>query len=169
MVADRPATLHLFCGRIAAGKSTLARQLAARPGTVLIGLDDWMSALYPAENQGLEDFARLTARLRAVMGPHVVALLRLGVSVALDFPANTTRWRAWMRGIIEESGALHELHLLDVPDAVCRARLQRRNAAGAHSYTVDEATYDAFMRHFSPPTDAEGFKLVVHTPRDTTQ
>lgn len=167
MEADRPATLHLFCGRIAAGKSTLARQLASAPGTLLIGLDDWMSALYPSENQSLEDFIVLTARLRAVMGPHVAALLRLGVSVALDFPANTTRWRDWMRGILEESGARHELHLLDVPDAVCRARLRRRNESGGHAYTVDEATYDLFMRHFSPPAAEEGFNLVVHKPRDT--
>jgi predicted kinase len=164
-----PATLHLFCGRIAAGKSTLARHLASTPGTLRIALDDWMSTLYPTGNQGLEDFVVLTARVRAIMGPHVVALLRLGVSVALDFPANAPRWRDWMRGIVEESGAHHELHLLDVPDTVCRARLQRRNASGAHAYTVDEATYDIFMRHFSPPTAEERFNLVVHKPCDTKQ
>ncbi|WP_198371445.1 AAA family ATPase [Roseomonas rosulenta] len=169
MEADRPATLHLFCGRIAAGKSTLARQLASAPGTLLIGLDDWMSTLYPTENQSLDDFVVLTARMRAIMGPHIVALLGLGVSVALDFPANTKRWRDWMRGIIEESGAQHEMHVLDVPDAVCRARLRRRNDSGEHAYTVDEATYDLFMRHFSPPTAAEGFNRVVHKPRDTKQ
>ncbi len=169
MEADRPATLHLFCGRIAAGKSTLARQLASTPGALLIGLDDWMSTLYPTENQSLEDFVVLTARVRAIMGPHVVALLRLGVTVALDFPANTPSWRDWMRGIVEESGAYHELHLLDTPDAVCRVRLRHRNESGAHAYTVDEATYDRFMRHYSPPTAEEGFNLVVHEPRDSKQ
>jgi predicted kinase len=169
MEAVRPATLHLFCGRIAAGKSTLARQLASAPGTLLIGLDDWMSTLYPTENDSLEDFVVLTARVRTIMGPHVVALLRLGVSVVLDFPANTTRWRAWMRGILEESGAHHELHLLDVPDAICRARLRHRNESGEHAYTLDETTYDLFTRHFTPPTAEEGFNLVVHKPRDTKQ
>jgi predicted kinase len=29
-------TLYLLCGKIAAGKSTLARRLAARPATLLI-------------------------------------------------------------------------------------------------------------------------------------
>jgi len=164
MGTTRPATLHLFCGRIAAGKSTLARSLAATPGTLLIALDDWMSILYPVENRGIEDFARLTARVRTVMAPHVAAILRQGVSVALDFPANTMRWRDWMRSIIEESGADHELHVLDVPDEVCRARLRRRNESGDHVYTVDDATYDLFMRHFAPPTDEEGFNLVVHEP-----
>ncbi|MEG2632911.1 MAG: AAA family ATPase, partial [Comamonas sp.] len=42
-----PAVLHMLCGKIAAGKSTLARQLAAAPRTVRINEDDWLSSLYP--------------------------------------------------------------------------------------------------------------------------
>jgi hypothetical protein len=71
----RPTTLYLLCGRIAAGKSTLARRLASRPRTLLIGMDHWMSSLFPVENETMEDFARLTARLRDAMGPHVVDIL----------------------------------------------------------------------------------------------
>jgi predicted kinase len=41
------ATLYLLCGKIAAGKSSLARQLAARPQTLLIEMDVWMSTLFP--------------------------------------------------------------------------------------------------------------------------
>ena len=36
-------TLHLVCGKIAAGKSTLANRLANAPATVLISEDYWMS------------------------------------------------------------------------------------------------------------------------------
>jgi predicted kinase len=61
-------TLYLFCGKIAAGKSTLARRLAERPATLLITMDHWMSTLFPTENRTLEDFARLSARLRAAIG-----------------------------------------------------------------------------------------------------
>lgn len=162
MGTDCPATLYLICGRIAAGKSTLARQLAARPRTVLIAMDDWMSVLYPTENRTIEDFARLSARLRDAVGPHVASILRQDVSVVLDFPANTVKWRAWMRSIIRQADVAHELHVLDVPDAVCKARLRHRNASGAHQYQVDEATYDLFMAHFVPPAADEGFNLIVH-------
>lgn len=31
-----PATLHLLCGKIASGKSTLAAELSAAPGCVVI-------------------------------------------------------------------------------------------------------------------------------------
>jgi predicted kinase len=119
MQQDRPTTLYLLCGKIAAGKSTVARRLAERPATLLITMDDWMSILFPTENRTMEDFARLSARLRAAMGQHVVEILRRDLSVVLDFPANTMVWRGWTRALISEARVAHELHVLDVPDAIC--------------------------------------------------
>jgi len=157
-----PTTLHLLCGKIAAGKSTLARRLATRPATLLITMDDWMSILFPTENRTIEDFALLSARLRAAMGPHVVDILRCDLSVVLDFPANNVRWRTWMRSLIAEAQVAHELHVLDVPDVICKERLRQRNESGKHQYQVDEATYDQFMSYFVLPTPEEGFNIVVH-------
>lgn len=161
-MAGRAAVLHLLCGKIAAGKSTLARRLASAPGSVLVAEDRWLSRLYPGELLTLEDYVRLSGRLREAMGPHVEALLGAGLSVVLDFPANTVRSRAWMRGIIERSGAPHELHLLDVPDEVCKERLRRRNEAGTHDFAPSEEDFDAFTRHFVPPAPEEGFNVLVH-------
>ncbi len=101
-------TLYLLCGKIAAGKSTLARRLAERPATLLITMDHWMSLLFPTENRTIEDFARLSARLRAAMGPHVVDILRHDLSIVLDFPANTVNWRNWMRSLITEADVAHD-------------------------------------------------------------
>ena len=157
-----PITLHLICGRIAAGKSTLARRLAARPATLLIAMDDWMPVLYPHEIGSIDDFARYAERLRNAMRPHIVDILRRDISVVLDFPANTIKWRAWMRSIIDAAGVAHELHVLDLPDEICKARLRHRNAAGEHPYQVDEATYDLFTSYFVVPTPEEGFNVVVH-------
>lgn len=39
------ATLHMLCGMIASGKSTMAAQLGATTGTVLIAEDAWLDAL----------------------------------------------------------------------------------------------------------------------------
>jgi predicted kinase len=164
MAVARPTTLYLLCGKICAGKSTLARRLAAQPATLLITMDHWMSILFPTENRTIEDFAHLSARLRAAMGPHVVDILRQDLSVVLDFPANTVSWRRWMRSLITDANAAHELHVLDVPDAICKARLQQRNASGEHQYQVDEAIFDLFMSHFVFPTPDEGFNVILHTP-----
>lgn len=152
--------LHLVCGKIAAGKSTLCQRLADAPATVLVSEDDWLSTLWSGEIASLEDYARCSARLRAVMGPHLAELLRAGISVVLDFPANTLASRAWMRGVIEASDAAHTLHWLDIDEAVCKARLRARNAAGGHAYQASDAQFDQFTRHFVEPGEAEGFNVV---------
>jgi predicted kinase len=165
MEPARVTTLYLLCGKIAAGKSTLARGLAARPGTLLISQDHWMSSLFSEDElETIDDFARLSARLRAAMAPHVVDILRQGLSVVLDFPANTVGYRNWMRSLITQAGVAHELHLLDIPDTICKQRLRQRNAEGEHPYQVSEATYDLFTSYFVPPAPDEGFNVVVHAP-----
>lgn len=155
-------TLHLVCGKIAAGKSTLTDRLGQQPGTVVVAEDHWLARLYPGEQTSLADYARNAGRLRDAMAPHLVALLRLDLSVVLDFPANTVASRAWMRTLFEAAGVAHQLHVLDVPDAVCKARLRLRNAEGAHPFTVTDAEFDLFSRYFVPPDPEEGFTLVVH-------
>ena len=155
-------TLYLLCGKIAAGKSTLAAVLAARPVTVLLSEDHWSSRLFPGELKTIEDYRRCSGRLRDAMGPHVVALLKAGVSVVLDFPANTITLRRWMRSLFEEADAVHELHYLDASDESCKRRLAARNAAGEHAFQTSEADYEIFTSYFAPPSPDEGFNVVVH-------
>ena len=162
LLETSPAVLHMLCGKIAAGKSTLARQLAAAPRTVRINEDDWLSSLYPGEIHALADYARCASRLRAAMAPHITALLRSGVSVVLDFPANTPQTRSWARGIFEPAGAAHRLHFLDISDELCRARLRARNATGEHPFETSDAQFDLITRHFVAPTEQEGFVVVRH-------
>lgn len=157
-----PPTLHLLCGKIAAGKSTLARALADAPATVLIEQDTWLSGLYPGEIISLPDYVRFSGRLRGVIGPHVTALLSAGLSVVLDFPANTVATRQWSRSVFEAAGTAHLLHWLDVSDDVCRQRLRTRNAAGTHAYEVTDAEFELFTRHFAAPLPEEGFVLIRH-------
>jgi predicted kinase len=160
--ADVP-TLYLLCGKIAAGKSTLARRLAARPATLLISEDHWSSSLFSGELKTIEDYGRCSARLWAAMAPHLVDVLRQGLSVVLDFPANTVSNRNWMRSLIAQAGVAHELHLLDIPDTVCKQRLRERNTGGIHPFQVTEADYDLFTSYFVPPGPSEGFNVVIHT------
>jgi predicted kinase len=164
MHPSQNTTLYLLCGKIAAGKSSVARRLAARPMTLLISEDHWTSNLFADDLRTIDDYARFSARLRAVMGPHVVDILRHGLSVVLDFPANTGETRNWMRSMIAGANAAHELHLRDVPDAICKQRLRARNASGQHPFSVSEAEYELFTSHFVPPAPEEGFNVIVHTP-----
>jgi len=161
-MASNPPTLHMLCGKIASGKSTLARRLADADSTVLLVEDEWLKPLFGDELKTLEDYLRCTRKLRAALAPHVSALLNANVSVVLDFAANTPGQRAWMRGLLDASGAAHLMHVLNVSDAKCLARLRARNAEGKHPFAASDAQFEAFSSHFVRPTVEEGFDLVHH-------
>jgi predicted kinase len=153
-------TLHLVCGKIGSGKSTLTCQLAAKSATVRISEDEWLAHLYPDEIHALTDYVRCSSRLRDAMAEHVAALLVAGTSVVLDFPSNTVATRGWARGIFEQAGADHCLHYLDTPEDVCKARLRARNLSGAHPFETTDEEFAQITRHFVAPTTAEGFHVV---------
>ncbi|ALM83376.1 ATP-binding protein [Bordetella sp. N] len=159
--------LHFLCGKIGSGKSTLAVRLAAQPRTLLISEDSWLAALYPGEIVNVADYGRCANRLRNAMGSHVAALVSAGLSVVLDFPANTLRSREWLRTVAEEAGCAHTLHYLDVPDAVCKARLAARNMSGSHPFTTSEEEYDAITAYFVEPDEREGLVIVRHAWEDS--
>ena len=153
-------TLHMLCGKIAAGKSTLSMRLGEANTTIVIGEDRWVAQLYPNEIKSVADFFHRSARLRATLKPHIVDLLRAGVSVVLDFHANTVASRLWMRSLFEEGRASHRLHFLDVPDEVCRARMHARNAALVDDYATSDADFDHVTSFFVPPDESEGFHVI---------
>ncbi|WP_299785771.1 ATP-binding protein [uncultured Marivita sp.] len=165
MASSHP-TLHMLCGRIAAGKSTLAAELVQGQKTVLIPEDDWLGTLFGDEMHTVADYVRCAEKLRRIMARHVVALLNEGVSVVLDFPANTVESRGWMRDVLERTGAAHVLHVLDVPETECLARLQTRNARGEHRFAVTEAQFRQISAHFTLPIPEEGFAIRRHGSPD---
>lgn len=160
---DPAPTLHLVCGKIGAGKSTLSQQLALAPRHVLISEDAWLAALYPGEIHSIADYLQRAARLRTVLADHLRALLQAGVSVVLDFPFNTPASRAWAREVFSPAGAAHQLHFLDVADEVCKARLRARNALGEHPFQASDEEFEQITRHFVAPAAEEGFVVTRYT------
>lgn len=158
------ATLHLVCGKIAAGKSTLVSELGRSPNTIIVREDPRLAELYPDELNSLADYAGCSARLRRAIAPHLIGVLRGGLSVVLDFPANTVNTRAWMRGLFEGAECAHRLHYIEVSDEVCKARLRQRNEGGQHEFAVSEEQFDVFTSHFVPPSPEEMFNVTVHGP-----
>jgi hypothetical protein len=73
-----------------------------RPATLLVSEDHWTPHLFAGDLRTIDDYGRFSARLRAAMGPHIVAILQRGVSIVLDFPANTVGNRNWVRCLITQ-------------------------------------------------------------------
>jgi predicted kinase len=154
-------TLHFISGRLASGKTTLARRLADQEGVVLICEDVWLAQLSDGISS-FEDYLRWSRRWRSVIGPLVIQILRAGASVVLDFAGNTQAERKWVRSLFEEAEVNHLLHYLDVPEEECLARLKIRNETkpeGLYFATTSEEEFSAIARWFQPPVPEEGFHV----------
>ncbi len=155
--------LIFLCGKMAAGKSTLARNLAIRENAVLLVQDDFLDALFPGEITDIQAFVQCYSRLKNALTPHVCALLSKGISVLLDFAAATKAQRVWFRELIESTNAAHELHFVDVSDALCKSQLRDRSKGlpAGTPWTTD-ADFEAINAYFEPPSEDEKFNVIRH-------
>jgi predicted kinase len=156
------AVLYFMCGKMGAGKSTLAKAIAEDNSALMMSEDDFLRDLYPNDVVDLTSYVSCAGRVRQALRGHVSTLLRLGLSVVLDFPANTVNQRVWFRELIDQSGAAHELHYLLVPDDVCKRQLKERALAKPGDPLQDEATFDLLSGYFVAPTPDESFMVVRH-------
>ena len=157
------AKLLFMCGKMAAGKSTLSRELAERENAVLLIQDEFLERLYPGEIVDIPAFVKCSSRLKDALTPHICALLSKGVSVVLDFPGNTKNQRSWFRQLFEAAGVEHELHFIDVSDDFCKRQLKERSKdlpAGT-PWTTD-AEFDAITAYFEAPSIEERFNVIRH-------
>lgn len=155
-------TLYMLCGKIAAGKSTLAADLERTTRSVLTAEDEWLNALFAKKIPTASDYVKYASKLRNILGPHITSLLNAGVSVVLGFQANTIESRSWMRGLLDNTTALNQLHILNTSDEICLERLRQRNARGDHPFAPTEEQFLQFSKYFETPTPNEGFTIVQH-------
>jgi predicted kinase len=167
-MSESKGKLIFFTGKMAAGKSTLSRELASRERAVLLVEDEFLERLFPGQIVDLAAYVACSSRIRDALAPVISSLLSLGVSVVLDFPGNTRGQRAWFRRLIDESGAEHELHFIDAPDALCIRQLKQRSKdLPAGTRWTGEAEFHAVTAWFAPPAVEEGFNVVRHERVDS--
>lgn len=158
-----PPSLHFFCGKIAAGKSTLARKLTSEKNAVLISEDLWLSRLYPDSIHTFEDYLTCSSRLKKVLSDHIKGLLREGNSVVLDFPGNTRGQRAWFKNLYKDINANHCLHYLVRSNADCLVQLKIRNKENPEgSKFTSPEEFMMVTGYFEAPDAAEGFHIEKH-------
>lgn len=138
-MSEERARLYFMCGKMAAGKSTVARELAREKSAILLDQDEFLDTLYPGEIRTIQDFAKYSARLRDGLSLHIRDLLSRGVSVVLDFPGNTRAQRQWFRELFERANVEHELHFIDAPDDLCKRQLRQRSGGlpAGSAWTMD--------------------------------
>jgi predicted kinase len=158
------ATLHFMSGKAGAGKTTLARQIARTAPAILFCEDEWMFRLAdPIEN--LQQYLAAAAKIRSVIAPLSIDLLKLGTSVVFDFAGNASSDRRWVRSIFESAGANHQLHYIPIDDDTCKTRVRQRNVSkpeGLFFGHVTDQQVDEVNKYFTAPGTEENFIVVVH-------
>jgi len=157
-------TLHFIAGRLAAGKTTLARQIAGQHHAVLISEDEWLSKLSDGISS-FDDYLKWSQRCRSVMGPLIEDMLRAGIPVVVDFAGNRISERAWVCGLADSAGSSHVLHVLEVDEEECLRRLMVRNEErpeGLYFASTSEAEFRAICRYFQVPNAEEGLNIENH-------
>ena len=156
------ARLILTCGLPAAGKTTLASQLAVDRSAVRLTKDEWLWALgstpwdEPTREQVEHELWRLAQEI-----------LRLGLSVVLDFGLWARIERDQMRGVARGLGVGVELHYLDTPTDQLWRRIEPRNSEPPwDSYPIRRADLDGWLRVFQAPDAAE--LALFDSPPDST-
>jgi predicted kinase len=153
------AKLIFFCGKMAAGKSTLARNLAVRENTIRLVQDDFLNALFPGEITDIPGFVKCSSRLQSALTPHICALLTKGITVVLDFPGNTKVQREWLRELVERANVEH----VGCVYALCKSQLRERSAGlTAGTPWTRDADFEAVTAYFQPPSENENFNVVRH-------
>ena len=167
---SKETTLHFFCGKMAAGKSTLASELKEKYNAVLLKEDNWLSQLYPDEISDIPGYIKYSKRLKKVLSEHIKSLLSQGVTVILDFPGNTTNQRGWFRDIIEQINVSHVLHYIDASDDVCKKQLKERSKGKPEgsAFTTDEE-FDEITKYFEEPLEGECFNIIRYERNDLSQ
>lgn len=152
---DKKVRLHFLCGKIASGKSTLAKQLAKQPRTILLSEDEWLSTLYPNEIMELAHYIAKSALVKNVLEKHIKQLMDAGNTVVMDFPANTPSQRQWLKSLAQSSNVPYVFHVLQVENDECKARLAARNLTGENLFQTSDAQFDLITAHFSYPVPDE--------------
>jgi len=146
---------------MAAGKSTLAKELAKKNDAVLLREDSWLSQLYPEEITNIPEYIKYSGRLKNILSEHIQLLLSHGVSVVLDFPGNTVNQRSWFRAIYEQVNVSHVLHFVDASDEICKQQLKERNKDKPMETAFTSAEeFDEITKYFEAPSEKEGFNII---------
>jgi predicted kinase len=151
------ACWHLVAGSTGAGKSTAAREIAARVGGVRFSIDAWMNALYwmdcPEKNDfpwALERVGRCEAQIEAVARE----LARVGVDAVLDLGFTTRAQRMeWLKRA-RAAGMGCVLHVLEVDAETRWARVLERNSgdSGTYSFEVTREMFDFMEERWEAPS-----------------
>jgi predicted kinase len=159
---DEPRITKMFVmvGLPAAGKTSRAREIAARWDALRLTPDEWMIPLFGQEQpEGTRNV--LEGRLIWL----ALSALRVGVNVVLDFGVWGRDERSALRALAASIGATSELVYLPVDEEEQWRRVQARPLTdAATTFVMTKAELEEWRQIFQPPDAAELETVEIDPP-----
>jgi len=151
-------TLHLICGLPGAGKTTLAKEIAARGRAVRFCPDEWIKDIWreKAETEGNQ----FRDQIEHLQWKTAKEILRNRVDVIIEWGTWGRDEREKLRDEAREIGAKVKLCYLDVSREILRERILIRNKdLGFDEFHIPENEIEKFLddcsNSFQRPTAEE--------------
>ena len=150
----------MVAGSTGAGKSTFARELAARVGGVRFSIDEWMTRLFWMDSPEKKDFAwamERIARCEEQIAAEALQLAAVGVDAVLDLGFTLREHREAWAERARAAGIGLELHVLDVPAEVRWERVCERNRGESttYSFAVTREMFEFMEARWEIPDETE--------------
>lgn len=152
------AKVILLCGKVAAGKTTYAKEMAKKQRAVILSIDDLVVRLND-HCEGRERLSAMETAIRDYFADLIVQLIEQNVTCILDHGHWTRASRQQMIEFCQTHDLPLRIILLECPKDVRLKRLQKRNEQllrkQERGYVIDAAKLERFDSWFEALNDEE--------------
>lgn len=159
--AEKMATLHLICGFMGFGKTTLAKRLAKENGAIRLTPDEIMAQRYgrnPPEPEFREKWKEIDAEIWELTAQYV----REGRDVILDYGFWTPEHRREAFEKAEKTGASVVFHQLVCDMETARQRVLKRTEENPDELFIDENCFNMFAARYMPIQKDENYNVIYY-------
>lgn len=154
--------IHLICGFMGFGKTTLAKRLEKSLPAVRLTHDELMQKAYGRNPDNFDEKYKIIDDL---IWAKTAKLLALSQNVILDYGFWDKKTRA---EVLQKALRLTEpqyiiWHLLDCDMAVAKARILKRSKTDADALFIDENCFDMLAKKWQPITADEHLNVIEET------
>jgi len=159
--------IHLICGPIGAGKTTVAHEVAIKHNAIRFSEDEWLSRLFvPDAPEGLLDepmnvvgawASEKYLRCRGQIWAVCKQLLNQNVNIVLDGAAANKEQRDVIRKKASYNNVGFQLYYVNASSDIRRKRILDRNTEKNFTYSLEvtSAMFEYMENFFQPPVSDE--------------